>query len=53
MSTKLAAMDGAIIKKGAVVEDCIIGPDTLIDGDEKVNVEHDGIALVVNGKAVQ
>ena len=47
------AMNGAVIKKGAVVEDCIIGPDTLIDVNEKVNPEHDGIALVVNGKAAQ
>jgi glucose-1-phosphate adenylyltransferase len=46
-------MNGAIIKKGAVVEDCIIGPDTLIDEGEKVNAEHDGIALEVNGKAAQ
>lgn len=44
-------MNGALIKKGAVVEDAIIGPDTLIDTDEKVNLQHDGIALVVNGKA--
>ena len=46
-------MNGAIIRKGALVEDSIIGPDTLIDTDEKVNLEHDGIALVVNGKAAQ
>jgi len=44
-------MNGAVIRKGAVVEDAIIGPDTLIDVDEKVNLEHDGIQLVVNGKA--
>ncbi len=44
-------MDGALIRKGAVVEDAIIGPDTLIDFDEKVNLEHNGIALVANGKA--
>lgn len=44
-------MNGALIKKGAVVEDAIIGPDTLIDTNEKINLEHDGIALVVNGKA--
>src|SRR5574344_321405 len=46
-------MNGAIIRKGAKVEDCIIGPDTLIDEGEKVNAEHDGIALEVNGKAAQ
>jgi glucose-1-phosphate adenylyltransferase len=47
----VVVMNGAWIKKGAVVEDAIIGPDTLIDVGEKVNAEHDGIALVVNGKA--
>lgn len=46
-------MNGAIIGKGAVVEDAIIGPDTLIEDNEKVNLEHDGIALVVNGKAAE
>ncbi len=44
-------MNGAIIRKGAKVEDSIIGPDTLIDTGESVNLEHDGISLVVNGKA--
>jgi glucose-1-phosphate adenylyltransferase len=44
-------MTGAHIEKGADVEDCIIGPDTLIEENEKVNLGHDGIALVVNGKA--
>jgi glucose-1-phosphate adenylyltransferase len=44
-------MNGALIKKGACVDDCIIGPDSLVDTNEKVNQEHDGIVLVVNGKA--
>jgi glucose-1-phosphate adenylyltransferase len=44
-------MAGAIIKKGAIVEDAIIGPNSLVDENEKINTEHDGIALFVNGKA--
>jgi len=46
-------MNGAVIKKGAMVYDAIVGPDSLVDVNEKVNPEHDGIALVVNGKAAQ
>ena len=46
-------MNGALIRKGASVLDAIVGPDTLIDYDEKVNEERDGIALVVNGKAAR
>lgn len=46
-------MNGAVIRKGASVYDAIVGPDTLIDYNEKVNGERDGIALVVNGKAAR
>ena len=44
-------MGGAILRKGARVEDAIIGPNTLIDAGEAVNLEHNGIALVCNSKA--
>jgi glucose-1-phosphate adenylyltransferase len=46
-------MNGAVIKSGAFVYDAIVGPDSLVDTNEKVNPERDGIALVVNGKAAQ
>ena len=46
-------MNGAVIRKGASVYDAIVGPDTLVDYNEKVNGERDGIALVVNGKAAR
>ena len=44
-------MGGAILKKGARVEDAIIGPNTLIEEGEAVNLDHNGIALVCNSKA--
>ena len=44
-------MNGAFIDNDSVVTDAIIGPNTLIEKGEKVNVEKDGIALVVNEKA--
>lgn len=43
-------MDGARIGKNAHVEDAIIGSDTLVEEGEEINLEHDGIALVVNAK---
>lgn len=44
-------MEGAIIKKGARVYDAIIGPNTLVDINDKVNPDREGIELVVNRKA--
>ncbi|MBR5750031.1 MAG: glucose-1-phosphate adenylyltransferase [Bacilli bacterium] len=49
--TNSVVMNGAFIDCNAVVTDAIIGPNTLIEKGEKVNVEKDGIALVVNEKA--
>ena len=49
--TNSVVMNGAFIDQNAVVTDAIIGPNTLIEKGEKVNVEKDGIALVVNEKA--
>lgn len=49
--TNSVIMSGAVVRGGASICDCIIGPDTLIDKDEIVNAEHDGIDLVVNRKA--
>lgn len=44
-------MNGAYIGKNAEVHDAVIGPDTLVEKNAKVNLEHDGIALVSNSKA--
>ena len=44
-------MGGAYIAKGAKVYDALIGPNTLIEEGETVNVERNGIALVCNSKA--
>jgi glucose-1-phosphate adenylyltransferase len=46
-------MNGAIIRTGAEIYDCIIGPFSVVEGNEKINPQRDGIALVVNGKADQ
>lgn len=43
-------MRGALVRKGATVYDAIIGPDSLVDENESVNAERDGIVLLVNGK---
>ena len=49
--TNSVVMNGAFIDCNAEVTDAIIGPNTLIEKGEKVNVEKDGIALIVNEKA--
>jgi len=44
-------MQGCHIGEGAIVKDAIIGPSSLVEAGSKVNLEQDGIVLVVNGKA--
>jgi glucose-1-phosphate adenylyltransferase len=46
-------MNGAVIKAGADVEGCIVGPDTLIEGGVKIGPVDGEISLVVNGKAAK
>lgn len=46
-------MNGAVISKGAVVKNAIIGPDTLVEPNEKINIDGDDIELVANGKAAK
>ncbi|MCQ2800024.1 MAG: glucose-1-phosphate adenylyltransferase [Bacilli bacterium] len=46
-------MSGAVIAKGAHVEDAIIGPNTLVEENETVLGKKEDIALLVNAKAVR
>lgn len=46
-------MNGAVISKGAVVRNAIIGPYTLVEPNEKLNVHGDDIELFANGKAAK
>ena len=43
-------MERAIIKKGAKIYDCVIAPDTIVEGDVRVNEEKDGIVLYAKGR---
>lgn len=43
-------MNGAHIAKDAQIENAIVGPDTLIEKDEKINIGGQEIVLVVNGR---
>ena len=46
-------MPGAVIQKVARVENAIIGPDTLIEANSKVNIGGEEIDLIVNKKAAR
>ncbi|MBQ2494423.1 MAG: glucose-1-phosphate adenylyltransferase [Bacilli bacterium] len=44
-------MNGAVIRKDAHVVDAIVGPYALVEENQKINEEQDGIALIANNKA--
>ena len=44
--SKCVIMEGALIKKGAHVHNAIIGPGTVIEEKEQINVDGDSIVLV-------